>query len=66
MGKGTTYGFWNAPFAPEDIGLHSKRDADAMVVAAVKRAVGDAWDDGKWKASVALMGTAAGLGAVES
>jgi hypothetical protein len=28
--------------------------------------VGDAWDDGKWKASVALMGTAAGLGAVES
>jgi hypothetical protein len=50
-GTKTNYGFWNAPFTPEDIGLESRDLA--------KRATN------KWKASIGLMGTAAGLGAVE-
>ena len=50
-GRTTNYGFWNPPFTPEDIGLESRDLA--------KRATN------KWKASIGLMGTAAGLGALE-
>lgn len=51
LGKTTNYGFWNAPFRPEDIGLESRGLS--------KRATNP------WRASVGLMGTAAGLGALE-
>lgn len=47
----TNFGFWNAPFTPEDIGLESR---DIVTGAPAK-----------WKTGVALMGTAAGLGALE-
>jgi hypothetical protein len=52
----TNYGFWNAPFRPEDIGLQSRG------IPAIKRALSN---EKQWKAAVALMGTAAGLGAVQ-
>ncbi|KPI44744.1 uncharacterized protein AB675_8671 [Cyphellophora attinorum] len=52
----TNYGFWNAPFRPEDIGLQSRG------IPVIKRALAS---EKKWKSAVALMGTAAGLGAVQ-
>ncbi|KIW13014.1 hypothetical protein PV08_08201 [Exophiala spinifera] len=50
-GNGNSYGFWDAPYRPEDVGF-AKRTV-------VKRSVN------KYHAGVALAGTAAGLGAVE-
>jgi hypothetical protein len=50
-GGHTSYGFWNAPFSPKDIGLQSGR---------LRRRGAN-----KYRAGVGLAGTAAGLGAVE-
>jgi len=50
-GAGDSYGFWKAPYSPEDVGF-SKRAR-----------VGKSHS--KYHAGVALAGTAAGLGAVE-
>ena len=50
-GGDTRYGFWNAPFNPEDIGLIGRSLA--------KRS------SSKWRGGVACGGVAAGLGAVE-
>ncbi len=50
-GEGDSYGFWDAPFRPEDLGL-AKRTI-------VRRSTN------KYHAGVALAGTAAGLSAVE-
>lgn len=51
-GENNAYGFWNAPFAPADVGIRSR--------SIVKRGTN------KYHAGVALAGTAAGLGGVES
>ena len=56
----TSYGFWNAPFRPEDIGLASR--SLPFIGGLMKRA---AAGENMWKASVGLMGAAAGLGAVQ-
>jgi hypothetical protein len=51
-GDGDSYGFWKAPYLPEDVGF-AKR-------ASVKKT-----GHSRYHAGVALAGTAAGLGAIE-
>ncbi|KAL6251099.1 hypothetical protein RBB50_001307 [Rhinocladiella similis] len=50
-GNGNSYGFWDAPYHPEDLGFAKRTIARRSV--------------NKYHAGVALAGTAAGLGAVE-
>lgn len=54
----TNYGFWNAPFRPEDMGLVSREVTGTAAGGA------GGGNGGRWKAAVGCMGATAGLSGV--